>query len=103
VSFTAITLCVASQRMFIVVYFVIDSVWKLLDTPSYLVLEDCEATKSCRTDFVLFRIGLINRTHCMNLIYDFISFSKMANHVVRRLCHEFLPLAFLVGALLQRT
>jgi hypothetical protein len=37
VSFTAITLCVASQRVFIVVsvYFVIDSVRKLFDTPSY--------------------------------------------------------------------
>jgi hypothetical protein len=35
VRFTAITLCVASQRVFIVVYFVIDSVRKLLDTPSY--------------------------------------------------------------------
>jgi hypothetical protein len=37
VSFVAITLCVASQRVFInVVYFVIDSVRKLLDTPSYI-------------------------------------------------------------------
>jgi hypothetical protein len=38
VSFAAITLCVASQRVFIVVsvYFVIDSVRKLLDTPSYV-------------------------------------------------------------------
>jgi hypothetical protein len=37
VSFTAITLCVASQRVFIVivVYFLIDSVRKLLDTLSY--------------------------------------------------------------------
>jgi hypothetical protein len=37
VSFAAITLCVASQRVFIVfvVYFVIDSVRKLLDTTSY--------------------------------------------------------------------
>jgi hypothetical protein len=37
VSFAAITLCVASQRVFIVVsvYFVIDSVRKRLDTPSY--------------------------------------------------------------------
>jgi hypothetical protein len=37
VSFVAITLCVASQLVFIVVsvYFVIDSVRKLLDTPSY--------------------------------------------------------------------
>jgi hypothetical protein len=40
VSFAAIILCVASQRMFIVVvvfvYFVTDSVQKLLDTPSYI-------------------------------------------------------------------
>jgi hypothetical protein len=36
VSFVAITFCVASQRVFIVVvYFVIDSVRKLLDVPSY--------------------------------------------------------------------
>jgi hypothetical protein len=39
VSSAAITLCVASQRVFIVVvavvYFVIDSVRKLLDIPSY--------------------------------------------------------------------
>jgi hypothetical protein len=37
VSFAAVTLCVASQRVFIFVgvYFVIDSVRKLLDTPSY--------------------------------------------------------------------
>jgi hypothetical protein len=37
VSFAAITLCIASQRVFIVVsvYFVIDSFRKLLDTPSY--------------------------------------------------------------------
>jgi len=39
VSFTAITLCVASERVFIVVsvYFFMDSVWKLLVTPSYRV------------------------------------------------------------------
>jgi len=38
VSFAAITLRVASQRVSIVaiVYFVIDSVRKLLDTPSYV-------------------------------------------------------------------
>jgi hypothetical protein len=35
VSFASITLCVASQRVFIVVYFVIDSVRKLLVIPSY--------------------------------------------------------------------
>jgi len=36
VNFAVITLCVASQRVFIVVavYFVIDSVRKLLNTPS---------------------------------------------------------------------
>jgi len=38
VSFAAITLCVASQRVFIIVaYFVIDSVRKLLVTPSYFM------------------------------------------------------------------
>jgi hypothetical protein len=36
VSFAAITLCVASQRVFVfVVYFVIDSVRKVLDTLAY--------------------------------------------------------------------
>jgi hypothetical protein len=39
VNFAAITLCVASQQVFIivivVVYFIIDSVRKLLGTPSY--------------------------------------------------------------------
>jgi hypothetical protein len=40
VSFAAITLCVASQCVFIVVVvdFFIDSVRKLLDTPSYMKL-----------------------------------------------------------------
>jgi hypothetical protein len=40
--FAAITLCVASQRVFIVVVvvvdFIIDSVHKLLDTPSHIAL-----------------------------------------------------------------
>jgi hypothetical protein len=36
VSFAATTLCVASQRVFIVVHFVIDSVWKPSDTSSYV-------------------------------------------------------------------
>jgi hypothetical protein len=35
VSFATITLCVASQRVFVVVvYFIMNSVPKLLDTPS---------------------------------------------------------------------
>jgi uncharacterized protein HemY len=44
VSFAAITLCVTSQRVYVVVvvvvvvYFVIDSVRKLLDTPSSVKL-----------------------------------------------------------------
>jgi hypothetical protein len=38
VSFAAVTLCVASQRVFVVVYFVIVSVRKLLDILSYIVL-----------------------------------------------------------------
>jgi hypothetical protein len=38
VSFAAITLCVASQQVFIiVVYFVIDLVRKLLDTSSHVL------------------------------------------------------------------
>jgi hypothetical protein len=39
VSYAAITLCVASQQVFIVVvdvvYFITNSVWKLLDAPLY--------------------------------------------------------------------
>jgi hypothetical protein len=49
VIFAAITLCVASQRVFIVVvvvvYFVIGSVRKLLDTPSYEDLLLCTFLK----------------------------------------------------------
>jgi hypothetical protein len=47
VSFAAITLCVASQRVFVVVsvYFVMDSVRKLLDTPSYSVLVEKSGRK----------------------------------------------------------
>jgi uncharacterized protein HemY len=49
VSFAAITLCVASQRVFIVVvvvvvvvvYFVIYSVRKFLDIPSYVCMYVC--------------------------------------------------------------
>jgi hypothetical protein len=54
VSFAAITLCVASQRVFIVVYFVIDSARKLLDTPSYDVQGfstfKCPVTRIKRSD-----------------------------------------------------
>jgi len=38
VSFAALNICVASQRVFVVVvYFVMDSVLKFFDTPSYSV------------------------------------------------------------------
>jgi len=43
VSFAAITICVASQRVFIVVvYFVTDSVRKLLDTTLYGFMENLD-------------------------------------------------------------
>jgi len=47
VSFATITLCVASQRVFVVVYFVIDSVRKLLDTHAYCfpVDDTCTCTR----------------------------------------------------------
>jgi hypothetical protein len=49
VSFAAITLCVASQPAFIVisVYFVMDSVRKLLDIPSYALLYQGSSKKIC--------------------------------------------------------
>jgi hypothetical protein len=50
VSFAAITLCVASQRVFIavVVYFVIDSVRRLLDTLLYV--RGCTLSSVCAVD-----------------------------------------------------
>jgi hypothetical protein len=49
VNFAAITLCVACERVFIFVsvYFVIDSVRKLLDTPSYDVNEKLKKLSLC--------------------------------------------------------
>jgi hypothetical protein len=45
VSFATVTVCVASQLVFVVVvYFVIDSVRKRLDTPSYKVIFSCDKT-----------------------------------------------------------
>jgi hypothetical protein len=52
VSFAAIILCVASQREFIVVVsFVINSVRKLLDTPSYILLRGVTDVTTVRNDF----------------------------------------------------
>jgi hypothetical protein len=53
VSFAASTLCVVSQRVFIiivVVYFVIDSARKLLDTPSYNRQLLCGFSVACNAD-----------------------------------------------------
>jgi hypothetical protein len=52
VSFAAISLCVASKRVFIFVsvYFVIDSVRKLLDIPSYLLNAECWVSISERAE-----------------------------------------------------
>jgi hypothetical protein len=61
VSFASITLCVASERVFVVVFFfVIHSIRKLLDTPSYTSVggvkwESSRSLCSCRSfDTVLF-------------------------------------------------
>jgi hypothetical protein len=59
VSFAAITICVASQQVFvvvvvvvvIVVYFVIDSVLKLLDTPSYSLFEGLTSCRDGRAQY----------------------------------------------------
>jgi hypothetical protein len=66
VSFAAITLCVASQRVFIVVslYFVVDSVRKLLDTPSYAMqpphgAASCGALTPYTDQQILFQLILI--------------------------------------------
>jgi hypothetical protein len=56
VSFAAITLCVASQRVFIVVYFVIDSVRKILDTPLELSLEIAAPTEGFPHSHQIFNI-----------------------------------------------
>jgi hypothetical protein len=53
VSFAAITICVASQRVSIVVYFVIDSVRKILDTPSYVCMYVCTYLRTYVRTYVL--------------------------------------------------
>jgi hypothetical protein len=46
VSFAAIILCVASQREFVVVYFFIDSVRKVLDAPSCASMRNAHNMKT---------------------------------------------------------
>jgi hypothetical protein len=65
VSFAAVTLCVAFQRGFIVVsvYFLIDSVRKLLDTPSYNLKHVKEASHH------KFLQGLALLVICLGLVF----------------------------------
>jgi hypothetical protein len=56
VSFATVTLCVASRRVFIVVYLVIDSVRKLLDIPSYVRLEVSRHITGVNTTYTGVRI-----------------------------------------------
>jgi hypothetical protein len=71
VSFAAITLYVASQRVFIVliVYFVIDSVRKLLDTPSYYILPSVNTSYRHSYDVIL--------KSWMTKAYEFTLFSNI--------------------------
>jgi len=71
VSFATITLCVASQRVFIiVVYFVIDSVRKILDTPSYI-------TTKKTTTWVCLSVCLWNCTNRQTDTNEFIKIKRI--------------------------
>jgi hypothetical protein len=78
-SFSAVTLCVASQRVFIVTiiiiivivvvvvvvvvvaYFVIDSVWKLLETPSYFEVNTVSLLNAVELLFALEQFSFISQ------------------------------------------
>jgi hypothetical protein len=66
VSFAATTLCVVSQRVFIVVDFVIDSVRKLLDNPSVYAL-----SKSFRTAYLERELQMVqlSATRCSYIAF----------------------------------
>jgi hypothetical protein len=53
VSFATINLCVVSQRVIIVVYFVIDSFRKILDTPSYNIAKYSNICTVCVCECVV--------------------------------------------------
>jgi len=69
VSFAAITLCVASQRVFVVL-FVIHSVRKLLDTPSYTtgLAEETEGNHERKVAYIPSVIFVLTNTNV--LIYS---------------------------------
>jgi len=73
VCFAAITLCVASQRAFIIVsvYFVIDSVLKLLDTPSYT-----SRAKSSK-ELMIYRRSLVQSFQILRSLDNRLHFLKM--------------------------
>jgi hypothetical protein len=74
VSFAAITLYVASQRVFVVVdYFVIDSVRKLLDTFSYLGGREYVLEVLCSFDGhgAVFSTGSVEIGHCLKQIVKY--------------------------------
>jgi hypothetical protein len=88
VSFTAITFYVASKRVFIVVYFVVDSVRKLLDTPS-CVLELSRRLNSIKFSRAISHVRCLYETDVTRTILviiirdliareDFISFNVFA-------------------------
>jgi hypothetical protein len=70
VSFAAITICVASQRVF-VVYFVIDSVRKLLDTPPYIA-KNCSVIRQVfsQTSWVFSCSASTNCESCTSYVND---------------------------------
>jgi hypothetical protein len=83
VSFAAITFCVTSKRGLIVlrVYFIIDSVRKLLDIPSYNDINKAflwnipRVTRIMKKAFIPRRAGLVRRfdpdTHSVNAVPTF--------------------------------
>jgi len=79
VSFPAITLRFASQRVFIV-YFVIDSVRKHLDTPSYIrhFINDPPPPKTNRIGKVSSKLGNI---HSKCILFDFACFTDHDVHL----------------------
>jgi hypothetical protein len=95
VSFAAITLCVASQRVFVdVVYFVIDSVRKLLDTPTYITY----MYFSIHTSFISFVevwLHIIERDYRMDIEIKYVSrcnsgilCTKDCNLALLNVCHR---------------
>jgi hypothetical protein len=98
VSFAAITLCVTSQRVFIVVgYFVIDSVRKLLDTPGYIsvfgntveqvtfiqtVCDVAIAHNKLCIQFVLVSSRLTKQNNYQNLLWCCLLFTYSINYMI---------------------